>query len=170
MKIQQDRDLQLKLFVDLLMKQVENRHSDLAINTSEVSEFLRSSYDGLSIEQPPSTKIPVIIEKGTGTYTFSLDEKIHSLRRMKEALVITAEWLVSRGELHSGIAPIKTGKSRYLVAKTPVHRNDRNFDSANQLSNGLFLETNYSAIEYKRKVWELLEHFNHDKSLAVFSW
>ena len=170
-RIQQDRDAQLKLFVDLLHKQVESKYSDMSIKPAEVMDFLKGKYYGLSgpTETTDVTSIP-ISEGQSGPHWFSLDGKIHSITTMKESLLITAEWLIERGKLNLSTAPIESGKVRYLVANKPIHRNNRKFDAGMKLSNGLFIETNYDAVNYKRKVWELLEHFNYDRSLAIFSW
>lgn len=70
-------------------------------------------------------------------------------------LIETTEWLCQQNRLTVNDCPIETGKTRNLVATTPVHRNGGRFKHAYLTSNGLHLEVNFngrSCVEYSRRL------------------
>lgn len=64
------------------------------------------------------------------------------------------------------------GATRYIVSNTPRHRNDAHFASPHQLSNGLYLETNYTAAACETRARDLLERFGYAPSseYLVVEW
>jgi hypothetical protein len=92
--------------------------------------------------------------------------------RAKHVLVETAEWLVGQGDIVPGSDPVTMGATRYIVSNTPRHRNDAHFASPHQLSNGLYLETNYTAAACETRARDLLERFGYAPSseYLVVEW
>ena len=80
---------------------------------------------------------------------------------VRDVLVHTAEWLVRSGRLQRHDCPIRLGRGqRYLVHTIANHPNGSPFAGPKHLSNGLFLEANFSARDVIRHSYALLEMFN----------
>ena len=78
--------------------------------------------------------------------------------------VEVAEWLIVAGKLTTEACPIGhpiTSKQiRYIVNSEPIHSNGKAFASRRQLSNGLFMETNFNSAGSIANARFLLQHFN----------
>ena len=70
-----------------------------------------------------------------------------SVRSWAGLIVETTEWLIREGLLTKDICPVQVGKmnARYLVHVTPLHPNGRQFKSNRKLSDGLYLELQWSS-------------------------
>jgi len=84
---------------------------------------------------------------------------IFQIESLDEILTNTAEWLIRQNKLNKSHCPISTGHERYLLNKTPKHRNGENFIAPKQLSNGLFMEVHYSLEHIIKIARRLLEKF-----------
>ena len=73
-----------------------------------------------------------------------------------------AEWLIRTEKLTGDKFPLASGRTRYLVHNETKHSNGSDFGSPQQLSNGLFLETHFSADGVAKTTRFLLEHFGED--------
>ena len=80
----------------------------------------------------------------------------------KALLVQVAEWLVSSGWLEKSSCPILSGKKRFLVSTSPVHPTGKPFEAASQLSNGLFIQTAWSAPQLINKCRDLMTNLGQD--------
>ena len=80
----------------------------------------------------------------------------------KAFLVQVAEWLVSNGWLEESNCPILSGKKRFLVSTSPVHPTGKPFEAASQLSNGLFIQTAWSAPQLINKCRDLMTNLGQD--------
>jgi len=82
-----------------------------------------------------------------------------SVRRgsVAEILIEAAERAIREGRLLRD-TQIQTGYARFLVSRTPVHKNGKNFFSPRQLSNGLYIETHCS-LSTARNHARLLDNF-----------
>ena len=83
-----------------------------------------------------------------------------------EIPAIVAEWLIQTGKLTPdkfplGL-PLTNRQTRYFINKEPRHSNGNEFRSRRQLSNGLSIETNFSADASTNNAKFLLTHFNED--------
>ncbi len=84
------------------------------------------------------------------------------IKYAKDVLIQTAEWLVGNGKIQPAICPIQLGKGgRYLVHTRDQHSNGSLFAGPKSLSNGLFLETNFSARDSHRQAFNLLKGFGY---------
>jgi len=103
-----------------------------------------------------------------GKIRFKILKEEFSANRWNEILWVTAEWLIKQGKLNPEDAPISAGRKRYLVNAEPAHPTGRLFVSPKKLSNGLFVELNYSADRCVAMAKKLLEWAGMDeKDLTV---
>ncbi|MBC7287240.1 MAG: type I restriction enzyme HsdR N-terminal domain-containing protein [Armatimonadetes bacterium] len=83
---------------------------------------------------------------------------VKTVQHATEVLVEVAGYLVAAGKLTRQSCPVSvTTGQRYLVHTEPVHPHGRRFFLPKELSNGLFIETHYSAsnaVEYSYRLWE----------------
>ena len=77
-----------------------------------------------------------------------------------------ADYLARNGLLKSGDCPLTTGTTtnRYLVNTSPMYFDGTKFHNQRRLSNGLYLDTGFSAHDCVRFGRYLLEHFDQDPS------
>ena len=75
----------------------------------------------------------------------------------------TAEWLIREGFLAKDHCPFSMGRSsKYLIHTEQIHASGRVFDSPRRLSNGLYIECNYSGKAIARMAGQLLAEFGQD--------
>jgi len=104
----------------------------------------------------------------TGRIRFRILEEELSVNLWKEVLLRTAEWLIKQGKLNPEDVPISAGNKRYLVNTEPIHPTGRHFISQERLSNGLYIELNYSAERTVAMARKLLEWAGMDaKDLII---
>lgn len=82
------------------------------------------------------------------------DEFIETNGNWKELLIKTAEYLFENNLLYKSDLPIDTGVNRYLISKEPLHKH-REFIKPEELSNGAYIETNWSSKDTVRKIKKL---------------
>jgi hypothetical protein len=85
--------------------------------------------------------------------------QVFELRYSNEILVNTANWLVTRGTLKASDCPVGMGPKRNLVNTQPKHKYGDAFRQAKKLSNGLWIETHYSAADCIHNARRLLQRF-----------
>ena len=74
-----------------------------------------------------------------------------------------AEWLIREGFLTNSHCPFSMGRSsKYLIHTEQIHASGRVFDSPRRLSNGLYIECNYSGKSIARLSGQLLTEFGQD--------
>ncbi len=111
---------------------------------------------------PPSRKPPSPLPD-TGRVVV-LNKEHYPVKSAYEILLQTAEWLVKQNKLNREVCPILPGeksKKRYLIHTQPIHKSGLPFKRPKQLSNGLYLEVNYSQPESIRLAQSLLEHYGY---------
>ena len=86
------------------------------------------------------------------------------VRSWPDLLFQTADSLVKKGLIAKGDCPITTGgqKNRYMINTEPVSSRGTKFHSAKKLSNGLYIECNFSAKDTARVCEQLLSKFGQD--------
>ena len=92
------------------------------------------------------------------------DGKEISVKYWADLLFQTAEWLVEQGLLTESRCPFRfeSMRSKYLINLEPVHPTGRKFDSSRRLSNGLYLECNYSSVTIALLCHRLVTDFGQD--------
>ena len=89
------------------------------------------------------------------------------VRHANEVLIQTAEWLVKEGKLHSGVCPVIVGSGDlYLIHREPVQPNGDDFRGAKELSNGLFVTTNFGTRPLIGKCRDLLIQFGYSPDIV----
>ena len=142
------------------------------------------SIDGnelVNTEFPPckavitKTSAPDSVKKGpwaTPPKGMSLEGEHYKIQRYtKEVLLNTAEWLVKKGKIKRTDCPVEKGSNYewYFINVDPIHQNGKDFYSPKKLSNGLYLETGYSAEMCIEMAYRLLEKCGYSKKvLNVF--
>jgi hypothetical protein len=98
-----------------------------------------------------------------------LGNKVFELRYYNEILVNTANWLIENGKIKPSDCPIKVvrGKS-YLINTQPKHEDGRDFRASKKLSNGLWIEVNYSAADCIKHAKRLLKKFGVPLELEIW--
>ena len=91
------------------------------------------------------------------------DAETRSVPYQRRLLIGVAEFLVRNGKLTADSCPVPIGPRQYIVNVRPEHRNNQ-FHARHQLTNGLFLETNFAAPQTARWARDLLKHFHQDPS------
>ena len=130
------------------------------IQSRAVSVWLRRKM--FSVHQPPPPPDPSPFPPAPPPVPKSVQSVILNgehkpVRYAKDVLIFTAEWLVSQGRLQAGICPVRLGRGqRYLVHTQSRHSTGATFAGPKTLSNGLILETNFSAADCVRRAYELL--------------
>ena len=90
------------------------------------------------------------------------DDEERPIQGWRYILMEVAEWLIRTEKLTGDKFPLASGRTRYLVHNETKHSNGSDFGSPQQLSNGLFLETHFSADRVAKTTRFLLEHFGED--------
>ena len=92
------------------------------------------------------------------------DGKEIPINSWSDLLLKTTEWLIEQGLLTDRICPFRfeSMRSKYLINLEPVHPTGRKFDSSRRLSNGLYLECNYSSVTIALLCHRLVNVFAQD--------
>ena len=130
--------------------------------STEIEDFLKERIkelitpaEGLEVvppEQPTWRTHPRKMNVGSDTY---------EIRNSYEILINTAEWLINKGKLKKSDCPVPTGHKRHLINIEPKHRYGDNFRAPKKLSNGLYIEVNYSTAGCINTARRLLEKFGY---------
>ena len=97
------------------------------------------------------------------TLRFS-DGEEKQAKNWKAFLVEVTEWLIRDGALTADKCPITVGRneSNCLINLQPRHRDGRAFARYHELSNGLFLHNNYTAMQIVNVCKGIMEHLGKD--------
>lgn len=86
-----------------------------------------------------------------------------SLRGWYDILVSTAQWLITEGRLRPDHCPITLGNARRSLLNTaPTYAGGYRMRAPRQLSNGIYIESNYASTELTRHSKTLLRQFGVD--------
>jgi hypothetical protein len=104
-------------------------------------------------------------------------EKEVEVASWTEIFVATAEWLIERGDLTEASCPFPTGPTWYRSSQNKALINTRpnNPDGSpiqyfRELSNGLYLNTQYNADALIKLSWFMLEFFGIDSTILEVRW
>jgi predicted type IV restriction endonuclease len=95
-----------------------------------------------------------------------LDGKKSELFKYNQVLIEVAEWLIKKGKIRS---PIAIGRG-YLVSSTGKHPNGKEFFNKYKLSNGMFLEKNFSKPNCKQQAFALIRSCGFSESILEVGW
>ena len=154
--------------VSVFRKLTLEGYPDYKYEDQELEDFIDERIKDLL---SPSLEISPISSSG------QLDPSISRLSKMKigdnsfdirnsnDILVNTAEWLIRQGKLRKSDCPVVIGPKRNLMNAEPKHRYGEAFRAPRKLSNGLYIELNYSTADCINKARILLERFGYTKQL-----
>jgi hypothetical protein len=94
-----------------------------------------------------------------GHRKMQLKDKSYDIKFDYEILLNVANWLIETGKLTPAKCPIVSGYKRYVIATQPKHKDGSRFRAPKQLSNGLWLETHWSAGRCVTLARDLLKNF-----------
>ena len=125
--------------------------TELRVPVKNVREFVKTKLSENVVPQPQPRPQPEPEPKPpTNERAVILSGERFPVNSAYEILFYTTEWLVKQNKLHYALCPISPGKlskKRYLIHTQPVHLSGIPFRRPKQLSNGLYLEVNYSQNE-----------------------
>lgn len=151
----------VKALVPAFLSIAQEVYSDYDLTPEEVMDFIQERLNEIILRQPelpPTPATPELRTMRIGGDTFTI-------RRAKDILVNTAEWLIKQGRLRKEDCPVVSGHRRYIVHIEPKHPHGRGFFVPKKLSNGLFIETHFSASRCIANAKKLLKHCGFSETL-----
>lgn len=145
----------------------ESKFEDQVIEDFMVEEITKilSRKEEIAIPASyPSETIPII---KSNLRRMKIGNTSFDIKNSNEILVNTAEWLIRERKLGKGDCPIVIGPKRILVNIEPKHRFGADFVQPKKLSNGLYIEVNYSTPSCISNSKWLLGKFSNSTDLSV---
>lgn len=99
------------------------------------------------------------LARGESPRKIKLSGEIFELRNSFKILVYTAIWFIKREKLRASDCPVGIGHKRNLINTQPKHKYGDDFRAPKKLSNGLWIETQYSTALCINNARRLLERF-----------
>lgn len=155
---------------------IEKNHPDYAFNDVEIEDFLKEKMKEIILpdkdEKEPPTPPPPDWKKKPAKKPerMRLAGEAIKIKKANEILVETANWLIKKGKLKISNYPIPAGPDNYLINKEPNHRNGNPFKNSKQLSNGLWIFTNFSTPDCEEHSMRLLEKFGYSRNILEIDW
>ena len=91
------------------------------------------------------------------------DGKRYTIKKWREILLTTVEWLVETNRLTRDKLPIQVGRKRYLVNDRPIHQSGEMFKDP-KLVSGFYVECSLNIMTIIRYTEPLLKPFDIDPS------
>jgi len=136
---------------------------------SLLEEKIKEIIPGQSEEEAlPEVPVESVSRKEETPRKMKLGDKVFELRYSYEILVNTANWLINVGKIKPSDCPVQIVRGkRYLINNQPKHESGSDFRAPKQLSNGLWIETNYSTYECMNQAKSLLKKFGVPLELEI---
>jgi len=136
---------------------------------SLLEEKIKEIIPGQSEEEAlPEVTVESVSRKEGTPRKMKLGDKVFELRYSYEILVNTANWLINVGKIKASDCPVQIVRGkRYLINNQPKHESGSDFHAPKQLSNGLWIETNYSTNECIKQAKSLLKKFGVPLELEI---
>lgn len=119
-----------------------------------------------------SVKSSNVVSSGSGILrpvSVSINGEVYNIDKSNLILIKTAEWLISKGKI-TYTTTLDSGKYRRLINTEPRHKTGKSFVSSYKLSNGLYLDINYSSQKLEEMAKRLMEHFGYSKNSVIVRW
>ena len=126
---------------------IKEAYPKCQISQDEIKDFIAEKIKDLFNIKTDIPEDEVVNEDQHGgkPEEMTIKNEKFKIQKARDILINAAEWLIKQGKLTKEKCPIASGPKRYLVNIEPKHRYEKDFISIKKLSNGLYLETNYSA-------------------------
>lgn len=105
---------------------------------------------------PNRTEIQDQLESRLGIVVSREGVELPEDRAASECLSQVADFLLEEHYLQLSDFPIKSGHKRYLINTEPKHQNGDGMLRPKQISQGVYVETNYNKEGIKRKIENLV--------------
>lgn len=133
--------------------------TDFKFDREDIEKFVEDKIQVFKFEQTHEDDVMDIEESNSYDNShfptgMKIQKDYFSIRNANEILINTAEWLIKKGKLKT---EIPSGHRRNLISKIGKHRHGDPFIAGKKLSNGWYIETNYSTpgcIKYSRRLLE----------------
>jgi hypothetical protein len=99
----------------------------------------------------------------------SINGEVFNVTKSNQILIKTAEWLISKGKITKSTS-IPSGPDRWLINAQKIHKDGDQFANPHELSNGLYLETNYSSQRIEQLAKSLMKHFGYSEDSIEVRW
>lgn len=134
-------------------------YPDYKFEDAEIEDLLKERIKEI-ISGPSEEEAQTEIEPVVSPRKMKLKGEVFELRNSYEILVNTANWLIKIGKLKLPDCPVGIGRGkRNLINKEPKHKYGDDFRAPKKLSNGLWIDTNYSTAGCINSAKQLLEKF-----------
>jgi len=163
----------IKAVIPLVKSTIAQGYPAYQFEETEIEDLLRERIQAMVTPSPEAAipsgadAEPVARPKGEGRRRMKLAGQVSELRYSYEILVNTANWLITRGRLKDSDCPVGAGHKRNLVNTQPKHKYGNDFRGPKKLSNGLWIETHYSAAACIDKARSLLQRFGFSADTLV---
>jgi hypothetical protein len=159
----------IKSLLPLVKSIITQAYPDYHFENSEIEDFLEEKIaEKLSSTPEEETIHDVEQIKPSRPRKMKIKNEISEIDYYYEILINTANWLIKNGKLKPSNCPVKIGRSkRYIINKEPKHKDGKDFIAPKKLSNGLWIETNYSAASSINIAKQLLEKFGFSPDILL---
>lgn len=164
-------EARLKERIEKGLAEIEGRLSKrLAGDTVPPREPPPPVYPPPNVEPPVDTPPiePEAIPR-EASLVFHIGSDVVSGPSAAQFYVAVWKWLFAHGHIKLTELPIQSGKSRYTLAREPVHPSGKKFTHAEQPIEGAFLEVNLSRKDIVRRAKKYLEHYGVSYQVVVGS-
>ncbi|CAD7771489.1 hypothetical protein FHEFKHOI_01049 [Candidatus Methanoperedenaceae archaeon GB50] len=159
--LDEPKDL-VKGFIPVFESLIKEGYPEYEFEQTEIEDFIKERVKELISPTEETVIEPIPITeptegRGAQPRKIKIGADIYEIRNSYDILVNTAEWLIRKGRLRRENCPIASGHKRNLVNIQPKHRYGDDFRAPKRLSNGLYIETNYSTASCITNARKLLE-------------
>jgi len=145
---------------------IKEGYPDYEFTPLEIEDFIKERVREL-ISLPTKTGIEVTTgpeawEGRERPRKIKIERDSFEIRNSYEILIKTAEWLIRKDKLKKSDCPIAVaGHKTNLINVEPKHKYGDSFRAPKKLSNGLWIDTNYSTAGCINTARRLLEKFGY---------
>lgn len=152
----------IKGLIPVFEKLIKEGYPDYEFESMEIEDFLKERIKELIT---PTEETEYVSPPEAPTWEggqprrMKIGRDVFEVRSSYEILTNTAEWLIRKGKLKRSDCPIPIGRKRHLINTEPKHRYGDSFRAPKRLSNGLYIEVNYSTAGCISNARRLLEKY-----------
>jgi len=161
----------IKGLIPIFESLIEEGYPNYQFEVSDIENFIKERIREL-ISPPTETVSETIVEPERvqsieRPRKMKIEHEVFEIRYSNEILIKTANWLIKKGKLKLSDCPVDIGPKRYLVNREPKHKHGDSFTAKKKLSNGLWMEVNYSSADCIDNARNLLEKFGYSGKILV---
>lgn len=169
-------EVMIKCLIPVVKSRINQDCPNYHFEDDEIEDLLKEKIKKI-ISGPPEEETPHYIPDKSPPMRDGIPRKmilkgeIFKLRKYNDILVNTATWLIKIGKLESSDCPVTIGRSKlYLINREPTHKDGASFRGKKQLSNGLWIHTNFSGDNCIEMAKELLKYFEFSPDVLLLKY